>query len=285
MQLKSAFDTQAATSGHDIYKNVTLEQREAARKHNECFICQKRLPDFKSFKRHVLRHARIKKFKCQICDNSYSEGRYLKDHLLTHTGSTHTCTVCHKNFANSRSLNGHMKIHTGLCCISSFIFLFNLRSCLSGEKRYKCEICDRCFTESSTRTKHMTTHNPVKQFQCETCTKCFSRKSTLAKHLKVHVEPKDKLSDCEPAQECPICLKNVTSDLNRHIKNHNRPKGNAKTYACKLCDANYNQYNSLRAHMSKHTGKKEYCCDVCSKEFSDLSNLTKHLRIHSGDKR
>lgn len=167
---------------------------------------------------------------------------------------------------NYRSLNGHTKIHT-------------------GEKRYKCDICGQAFTESSTRTKHLATHNPEKQFKCFICNKGFSRKSTLNKHVKVHTEPKDKSFDSDTAQECPICFKIVTSDFQRHVKNHDRVKGENKTYACKLCNAIYNQYNSLRAHMSKHTGKKEYCCDVCSKEFSDLSNLTKHLRIHSGDKR
>lgn len=128
----------------------------------------------------------------------------------------------------------------------------------------------------------MATHNPEKQFKCDLCMKGFSRKSTLNKHIKGHSEPKDQPTDC---QECPICFKSVTGDFRRHVKNHDRIKGDAKTYACKLCNANYNQYNSLKAHMSKHTGKKEYCCEVCSKEFSDLSNLTKHLRIHSGDKR
>lgn len=132
----------------------------------------------------------------------------------------------------------------------------------------------------------MSTHNPEKQFQCDLCMKSFSRKSTLNKHMKAHCEPSSgKSTDAEVARECPICFKNVTGDFQRHVKNHDRLRGDPKTFACKLCAANYNQYNSLRAHMSKHTGKKEYCCDVCSKEFSDLSNLTKHLRIHSGDKR
>lgn len=154
---------------------------------------------------------------------------------------------------------------------------------MAGEKRYKCEICSRTFTESSTRSKHMATHGE-KQFKCDICEKLYSRKSTLNKHVQAHFRPKDKSADCE-AQECPVCFKNVTSDLKRHIKNHEKVKGDSKTYPCKLCNASYNQYNSLRAHMSKHTGKKEYCCDVCSKEFSDNSNLLKHLRIHAGDKR
>lgn len=58
-------------------------------------------------------HAKIKKFKCHLCDKAFSEGRYLEDHLLIHTGTAHTCKICLKNFANSRSLLGHTRIHTG----------------------------------------------------------------------------------------------------------------------------------------------------------------------------
>lgn len=31
---------------YDFYKNVTDKQRKAARKHNECFVCKKRLKNF-----------------------------------------------------------------------------------------------------------------------------------------------------------------------------------------------------------------------------------------------
>lgn len=53
--------------GYDIYKNITEEQREAARKHNECFICQKRFGTFATFKRHIIRHTGLKNYKCHIC--------------------------------------------------------------------------------------------------------------------------------------------------------------------------------------------------------------------------
>lgn len=49
--------------GYDIYKNITEEQREAARKHNECFICQKRFGTFATFKRHIIRHTGLKNYK------------------------------------------------------------------------------------------------------------------------------------------------------------------------------------------------------------------------------
>lgn len=69
---KSGDQTNAEASepeppGYDIYKNITEEQREAARKHNECFICQKRFGTFATFKRHIIRHTGLKNYKCHIC--------------------------------------------------------------------------------------------------------------------------------------------------------------------------------------------------------------------------
>lgn len=56
-------------------------------------------------------------------------------------------------------------------------------------------------------------------------------------------------------------------------------------YSCTLCDARFNQSNSLRAHMSNHTGQKDFECPVCLKQFSLSYNMKKHMRIHSGEKR
>lgn len=150
-----------------------------------------------------------------------------------------------------------------------------------GEKRYKCDICGKAFTESSTRRKHMLVHNPNKQFKCDMCDKAFSRKINLNVHIKTHYRQQGLLAEGDVVQECPVCFKTITYNFKQHMRNHER----GKAYACKLCDARFHQSNSLRAHMSKHTGKKEYCCTVCLKEFSMSSNLTKHMRIHTGEKR
>lgn len=46
----------ADAPGYDIYKDITDEQRETARKNNECFLCKKRFSRFSTFKRHMKRH-------------------------------------------------------------------------------------------------------------------------------------------------------------------------------------------------------------------------------------
>ncbi len=66
----------------------------------------------------------------------------------------------------------YIQVHLVLCSDSIFLSLnSNLSFEFTGEKRYKCEICGKAFTESSTRRKHMLVHNPNKQFKCEMCDK------------------------------------------------------------------------------------------------------------------
>ncbi|KAJ6645873.1 Zinc finger protein [Pseudolycoriella hygida] len=267
IQSSQVLDEDSSSSENEFYKNVTEKQRKAALKHNECFICKKRLKSFAAFKRHVMTHINAKKFKCHLCEKQFSEARYLADHFLVHSGNPHTCHICQKNFANSRSLLGHIRIHT-------------------GEKRYKCKVCDKAFTESSTRTKHMATHSTEHPFKCNLCDKAFSRKSNLQRHAEIHVREQMKLTIDEFGQECPICFKNITGDFKRHVKYHEKADSGAdRKYSCEVCGASYNLAANLQAHMWRHTGKKEFTCDICSKEFSHISNIKKHMKIHSGDKK
>lgn len=184
-----------------------------------------------------------------------------------------------------------MLIHTG----ETTFFRFPKTSIsigISGEKRYKCDICDKAFTASSTRGKHMKmVHNPEeranrkpseRRFKCEICEQAFSRKMNLNVHMKSHSTSRGILGQDDETEECPICFKIIAKNSKYHMKTHEK---GVKVYECKVCDAKFNQSESLRAHMSHHTGIKDFVCSVCSKAFSVSSRLTKHMRIHTGEKR
>lgn len=94
---------------------------------------------------------------------------------------------------------------------------------LAGEKRYKCEVCEKAFTESSTLRKHMLVHNPnPPQFQCDECSRTFSRKINLNEHMKTHYRNKGEPLDGDDLHECMVCLKVIrnASNFKKHMKIH-----------------------------------------------------------------
>ncbi|KAF1516919.1 Fez family zinc finger protein 2, partial [Eudyptes filholi] len=65
----------------------------------------------------------------------------------------------------------------------------------SGEKQYKCTICNKAFHQIYNLTFHMHTHNDKKPFTCVTCGKGFCRNFDLKKHVrKLH----DSVSNAPP---------------------------------------------------------------------------------------
>lgn len=62
--------------------------------------------------------------------------------------------------------------------------------CVSGEKPFQCEFCERRFANSSDRKKHSQVHTASKPYDCKAlgCTKSYTHPSSLRKHMKVHVK-------------------------------------------------------------------------------------------------
>lgn len=57
----------------------------------------------------------------------------------------------------------------------------------AGERPYRCNMCSRTFSDSSTLTKHCRIHSGEKPYQCDYCPLNFSQSGNLSRHLKLHL--------------------------------------------------------------------------------------------------
>lgn len=137
-----------------------------------------------------------KPFGCSVCGNSFSQSKYLKNHMRLHTnGRSLSCSVCQKTFLWKTVLDAHMRIHT-------------------GEKPYSCSVCGARFTHGSNLASHHKTHLGVKPHTCSVCNASFSRRHHLSRHMKIHTG--------EKPFSCYFCGKRFRERayLSRHLNGH-----------------------------------------------------------------
>ncbi|GCB77012.1 hypothetical protein scyTo_0018412 [Scyliorhinus torazame] len=135
----------------------------------------------------------------------------------------------------------------------------------TGDKPFKCEVCDKSFLASSTLNRHQLVHT-----------------GTLRKHQRIHTG--------EKPFTCEVCDKSFSQLDNLH--KHKRIHTGEKPFPCEVCDKSFSQLSILQRHRRTHTGEKPFpCkvkqpfrCKVCDQSFSKSSTLRVHQRVHTGEK-
>ena len=99
---------------------------------------------------------------------------------ITGRSRNDTCEYCGKVFKNCSNLTVHRRSHT-------------------GEKPYKCELCNYACAQSSKLTRHMKTHGRMGKdiYKCRFCDMPFSVASTLEKHMRKCVVSKNNNAGSE----------------------------------------------------------------------------------------
>jgi uncharacterized Zn-finger protein len=108
-------------------------------------------------------------FECRECEKTFKKKYRLRQHQLTHSSSSYTLKCpepgCKSLFNKKYNLERHKLIHT-------------------GEKPFKCPLCDENFRVEHHLIPHINSHKGARPFKCSQCEYRSGDNSNVARHFK-----------------------------------------------------------------------------------------------------
>ncbi|XP_073842815.1 uncharacterized protein [Musca autumnalis] len=211
-----------------------------------CEICHRRFAteaarDSHSDRMHRGAHSTIK-YKCELCDCSYSEDKSLQSHIRDKhplsIDTEHMCEICHLRFTTQTGLDRHYdRMHPGA------------NSTQTPDKKHKCEICGVYFRGAIPLRTHMRKKHPSfidSEYICEICNVKLTTQQGLDRHSYL----------MHPETQPPL------------------------EHKCEICGNCYKRSDSLREHVAiKHPASSVYICEKCPKRFATKLGLDRHCKM------
>ncbi|XP_051508635.1 zinc finger protein 366 isoform X2 [Myxocyprinus asiaticus] len=240
----------------------------------KCRMCEKSYTSKYNLITHILGHSGIKPHGCTLCGKLFKQLSHLHTHMLTHQGARpHKCQVCHKAFTQTSHLKRHMMQHSDVkpyscsICARGFAYPSELRAHELKHERGQENVCVECgldFPTLAQLKRHLTAHRGPVQYDCSECGKSFQYPSQLQNHMMKH-------KDIRPFI-CSECGMEFVQS--HHLKQH--------TLTHKLCGKEFNRMHNLMGHMHLHSDSKPFKCLYCASKFTLKGNLTRHMKVKHG---
>lgn len=148
-----------------------------------------------------------------------------------------------------------------------FCFFFTIFRSHSLEKKYECTYCKKRFSFQQTLRNHVFLHTGEKRFKCEICQISFRQIGHLQgwhseyfrfnQHslITLFVAGHQLIHSGQKPHVCSVCKKAFA--LRGNLTVHMRTHAGANPYQCNICPKKFSDVNGLKRHLMVHERKNE----------------------------
>lgn len=206
------------------------------------------------------------KLICDDCGGSFKSKCKLAVHWKkVHLLSKLVCPNCKRTFKSYKAFHVHKKKNTRSCQAATKVRIEGL-----GKKRvFHCNDCNYNTKSIKDMDAHLVTHSGDRRYQCKDCLKCFTQHASLQGHRE------SKHKDYRTITTCHYCGKVIQgrNKLYKHLRQHE-----PKSVQCEVCKKTLKSRAILINHMKRHTGVRSFTCETCSANFFTMGELCNHRR-------
>ncbi|XP_049284785.1 zinc finger protein 888 [Anopheles funestus] len=225
-------------------------------------------------------------FRCELCDRSYPNERYLKTHnAVVHAPYVRRklwfpCNLCNRSFSHQTLLAEHRKTHAAGTGGTAKGKVSEAESTDGSEPApdaysFRCNECCKTFTCHKSLQTHTDVMHPFmvrepQTYSCDQCDRTFDECRKLTKHRRKH-----------KFQQCPVCMKQLLKqNIGTHILAHQG------VFRCDVCGKALSCKKSLKRHLETiHASPADrinhkYMCSLCPRKFYHIAHLQNHRQYH-----
>lgn len=265
-------------------------------KKKSCSVCGLEFETKRERYEHEAREHNIEfKYTCDNCGRKFFRSDYLSYHLEScgkqptirqSTRGVMACGICNFTFMREETFIKHLETaHKDVDATADAIVkkqetavIVKQESKVKVEEKLAeskaiCKVCSKSFVTIRVLERHIKQVHEQVTINCDKCGESFIHESTLNTHMvKFHGKPRKF--------QCTIC--DYGADKKNRFKAHMDKHANPDMkFICPICEQQFNSFDTMMLHRSRHKVKEPLVCQYCEKQFIDKQSFKNHVKLHT----